>query len=192
MTTELAIPACSMVWSRSVNCLGGNPMVSNWYSLEPPGLEASMKPRISLTVWWLLNLDTRRVPSANLSWIEVTGTAGSTTSPLDGAGAVFVCACGACGSELVPDPLAPKVLPTPWNGVLGFGGSCDKWKKSPWQCGLDRIKHGSKRAYAREWDLLCNSLHASRDRHEHGSSYLLVQVHEGTLTLQCSAERQDM
>ncbi|KAF3490314.1 hypothetical protein F2Q69_00056693 [Brassica cretica] len=71
MTTELDIPACSMVWSNSVNRLGGNPMVSNWYSLEPLGLEASMNPRTSLTVWWLLNLDTRRVPSANLSWIDV-------------------------------------------------------------------------------------------------------------------------
>lgn len=100
-------------------------MVSNWYSLEPPGLEASMNPRTSLTVWWLLNLDTRRVPSANLSWIEVVGAAWSTTSPTDGAGAVFICADGACGSAAAdPDPLAPRVLPTPWNEFFGFGGSC--------------------------------------------------------------------
>ena len=83
-----------------------------------------MNPRTSLTVWWLLNLDTRRVPSANLSWTEVVGTAWSTTSPLDGPGAVFICAGGACASAAEPDPLAPKVLPTPWNGFLGFGGSC--------------------------------------------------------------------
>lgn len=91
-------------------------MVSNWYSLEPPGLEASMNPRMSLMVWWLLNLDTRRVPSANLSWIEVVGAAGSTTNPLDGAGAVFIGtgeACGSTAAELDPDPLAPRVLPTP-------------------------------------------------------------------------------
>jgi len=100
-------------------------MVSNWYSLEPPGLEASINPRTSLTVWWLLNLETRRVPSANLSWIEVVGAAGSTTSPLDGAGATFIGADEACGAELEPDPLAPRVLPTPWNGFLGFGGSCE-------------------------------------------------------------------
>lgn len=68
------------------------------------------------------------MPSANLSWIEVVGSAGSTTSPLVGAGAVFIGADGACGSgaaELDPAPLAPRVLPTPWNGVLGFGGSCE-------------------------------------------------------------------
>lgn len=56
------------------------------------------------------------MPSANLSWIEVVGAAGSTTSPLDGAGAVLICtgeACGSAATELDPDPLAPRVLPTP-------------------------------------------------------------------------------
>ena len=81
-----------------------------------------MNPRTSLTVWWLLNLDTRRVPSANLSWIEVVGAAWSTTSPTDGTGAVFICADGSTAAD--PDPLAPSVLPTPWNEFFGFGGSC--------------------------------------------------------------------
>jgi hypothetical protein len=30
ITTELAIPASSIVWSKSVSCLGGNPIVCSW------------------------------------------------------------------------------------------------------------------------------------------------------------------
>ncbi|CAN6916180.1 unnamed protein product [Brassica oleracea] len=40
------------------------------------------RPCKCLMVWWLLNLDTRCVPSANLSWNEVVSAAVSTKALL--------------------------------------------------------------------------------------------------------------
>lgn len=67
-----------------------------------------------------------RVPSANLSCIEVVGRDESTTKPNEGDGAVVlrgvVVAVGSPADRVELSP--PIVLPTPWKAVLRFGGSC--------------------------------------------------------------------
>lgn len=72
--------------------------------------------------------ETRRVPSANLSRIEVVGDDESTTRPIDGDGAAVKKVAPALGSEMAEAgvTLLPKVLPTPWKEERRFGGSWTK------------------------------------------------------------------
>lgn len=73
-----------------------------------------------------------RVPSANLSWIEVEGNAWSTTKPIDGAGALckLLTTVGSTGGTT--SLLLPNVLPWPWNELGLFFGTYIQ-KKNIWQ-----------------------------------------------------------
>ena len=121
MITEFLSPAWSTVCVGSVSCLGGKP-VCNWYGRAAPGRDASMKDLMSPTVWLRLNRATMRVPSANLSCMDVKGCESSTTMPID-LGALrgsWVTGAGA-GLSSAEDP--PRVLPTPWKADRGLAAS---------------------------------------------------------------------
>lgn len=89
-----------------------------------------MKPLISLIVWLLLNRETMRVPSANLSWIDVVDCVSSTTRPGDGVGAVVKAVVMVLVSIGVTSLVLPRVLPAPRKGRCPFCGSYTKQLKS--------------------------------------------------------------
>jgi hypothetical protein len=64
-----------------------------------------------------------RVPSANLSCMDVNGCESSTTMPIDLGALLGACVTGAgAGLSSVEDP-PPRVLPTPWKDDRGLAGS---------------------------------------------------------------------
>ena len=88
-----------------------------------------MKARMSLTVWWWLNLATSRVPSASLIWIDAVGRVSSITRVGDGGAAKPVCT-GTAAESGASDGVPPlRVLPTPWKETLGFSLSYNEMRQ---------------------------------------------------------------